>query len=283
MNTCKIFQNNSYYLLFLPLPMTSFTDTKSYSTILDFIEKIMLSIKNDKNQQKNKHITSLLTHITTILTKIDAHSSPQRFGNSAFRTFYDKLQQEMPKISSKYQMNYGKSPFYLIESFGNPTRIDYGTGHELNFICHLYVLHSLNKIEINEMRNALDMYFDLVRSVINKYTLEPAGSHGVWGIDDYQILPFLLGSSELHDTDFRFEEILRGENTYLYGKALKFVESQKCKFRYVSFEVHSPILYEYGKRGWSAVNYELFLRYKNDVLESKAVNQHFIYSDYLIK
>ena len=78
---------------------------------------------------------------------------------------------------------------YLTDSFGSYERIDYGTGHELNFVVTLLCLFKLGVYKQEDFKSVINVifqkYMTLMRKIQLIYVLEPAGSHGVWGLDDY--------------------------------------------------------------------------------------------------
>lgn len=155
-----------------------FIETKAYDNIKTFLYQVDVSIKEEK-QFVSQAVSSELSHISNIIESIPLDPSSHRFANNACLKVFEALKKEY------------NDP-YLINSFGNSTRMDFGTGHELNYFCYLFVCYKKDKIKVNEVFETLKIYFRVVRSFINKYNIEPAGSQGIWGLDDYQFLPYLL-------------------------------------------------------------------------------------------
>ena len=134
------------------------------------------------------------------LTDVPPIDQPMRFGNKAFRTWMDKIResavQDITTIALAANPEFKNIEnaavelgVYLFESFGSYERIDYGTGHELNFLVFLYCLCKLGIFKYDDYKPLINRVFQryllLMRRLQTYYYLEPAGSHGVWGLDDY--------------------------------------------------------------------------------------------------
>lgn len=81
--------------------------------------------------------------------------------------------------------------------------MDYGTGHETSFALFLLCLtlvrflQPIAEEERDLVLNVFLRYLRLCWKLQDVYRLEPAGSHGVWGLDDYCFLPYIFGSGQL--------------------------------------------------------------------------------------
>ena len=160
--------------------------------------------EKDKSAETNAatNIIQLLNDIDKITDSTPPLTGPRRFGNMASRTWHDKLQGQargllvnwVPKPSSLEDNDFSQFldelQYYFVNSFGSKIRLDYGTGHELSFLAFLGALDRFKVVPFSEIKGVdiliiFARYYDVVRRLIVEYTLEPAGSHGAWGLDDH--------------------------------------------------------------------------------------------------
>ncbi|KAK4189369.1 Serine/threonine-protein phosphatase 2A activator 1 [Podospora australis] len=197
---------------------------------------------------------------------------------------------------------------YFLGGWGSAQRLDFGTGHELSFLAFLGCLWKLGvfhrgqegpkgeegEIERGIVLGVIEPYLNVVRKLILTYTLEPAGSHGVWGLDDHFFLPYILGSAQLtrpidenepmplegsmpgapkpadiikHDAVERYREV------NMYFSAVGFINDVKKG----PFWEHSPILFDISgiKDGWGKINKGMIKMFDAEVLGKFPVVQHF--------
>jgi serine/threonine-protein phosphatase 2A activator len=116
-------------------------------------------------------------------------------------------------------------------------------------------------------------YLELIRKLILTYSLEPAGSHGVWGLDDHFFIPYIFGSAQLSPPIISPAEIpqegsipdaprpgdvtkqsivTRERKSNMYFSAIGFIYDVKKG----PFWEHSPMLFDISgvTAGWAKIN-----------------------------
>jgi len=181
---------------------------------------------------------------------------------------------------------------YLRDAFGHAVRLDYGTGHESSFLVLLYATtklllqgqppkYSLGPVALS----VFAQYLKVTRSVQLVYILEPAGSHGVWGLDDYYCLAFYFGAcqlinnpegiepSSIHDTAIMSDANL--VEKYMYLSCIDYIRRIKTG---VPFFESSPMLNDISQLpSWQKVSQGLLRLYEGEVLDKRPVVQHFVF------
>ncbi|KAI8904423.1 hypothetical protein EDD86DRAFT_194968 [Gorgonomyces haynaldii] len=265
--------------------------SEAYYRFLDFIMSLNQSVINKKISDKIAvsqsidNIVNMLERLIGIVDTIPPDTHSQRFGNTAFRTFLSHIE-TLDLLSDIVPPNHSKFipelAVYLHGGFGDKTRLDYGSGHELSFTAWLNCLELLGILTTEDypaiVLRVFVVYLKLVRKLQQVYHLEPAGSHGVWGLDDFQFLPYYWGSAQLLDhkhikpSSITKQDIVEHFSPeYLYLGCVH--QIMVCKRG--PFHEHSPMLYDIsGVQLWSKVNSGMLKMYVAEVLAKFPVVQH---------
>ncbi|EEP76445.1 conserved hypothetical protein [Uncinocarpus reesii 1704] len=264
-----------------------------------------------------RRLQVLLSKLESIIDEVPPDPGPRRFGNISFRKWCQEMEsraeammdeclpaeilqqgvQAPETVTAKTELM-----AYFTGGFGSSQRLDYGTGHELSFLAFLGCLWKLGAFAKDDpgveergiVLGVIEPYLKLIRRLITTYTLEPAGSHGVWGLDDHSFVPYILGSAQLAPACIpsdrtptegslsgapepsevaKVNVVERERKTNMYFSAVGFIHDVKRG----PFWEHSPMLYDISgiRDGWGKINKGMIKMYNAEVLSKFPVVQHF--------
>ena len=170
-----------------------FIHSKAYNDIVSFIFRLNISLipqklKSEQGDEVQSWVlgseavyssSSTVRGLRAILERLRDHmveivpdTGPRRFGNISFRKWFDVLRHESLQLLREYLPDICKCSTktgdsntaaeelvsYFMGSFGSAERLDYGTGHELNFIAFLagvWKLGGFRKLPQGEAERAI--------------------------------------------------------------------------------------------------------------------------------
>lgn len=254
----------------------------------------------ESNESNFEGLLRIFETLNVYIDETPPFEGPRRFGNLACRDWHQTMNSRMKDLlkdnikihNSSFNLEFDgfikELKYYIENSFGSAIRLDYGTGHELSFLAFIgglidFKLLNLEELTGSDILTIFSKYYDLTRRLILVYSLEPAGSHGVWGLDDHFHLIYILGAAQFNGSHNKMippvQQVLtspvldRYKETNLYVNAISFIH----KIKMGPFNEHSPIIYDIHSSVslWSKVLSGLLKMFEVEVLGKFPVVQHF--------
>ena len=184
-----------------PMDVARFCASETYAATMQFARDLQTAARGRQLRDEVPmspictQTVSMLGQMEGWVDEIPPHEQAGRFGNRAFKDWHARLGMELPALLAELLACAPSGPAalagaavelgpYLSSAFGDPQRIDYGTGHEAMFASWMLAMVRIGGFVPADMPalalRLFPAYLQLMRKLQLTYKLEPAGSHGVW-------------------------------------------------------------------------------------------------------